>query len=103
MAEKVAQLNRERTIFWSLVGVLFLCAGFYMYFINSTIQNVVARQNFENESSKLALTIGSNEFKYISLRNAINLDMAYSLGFKDISAKTFITKKSVSVISYLPR
>ncbi|MEQ1561358.1 MAG: hypothetical protein ABL899_01385 [Nitrospira sp.] len=101
--EKVLQLNREKTIFWSLVGVLFLCAGFYMYFINTTIHNVVVRQDLENKASQLTLSISSNEFKYISLRNAVNLEMAYSLGFRDVSAKTFISNKAVSVVSYLSR
>lgn len=101
--EKVLQLNKEKTIFWSLVGVLFLCAGFYMYFINTTIHNVVVRQDLENKASQLTLSISSNEFKYISLRNAVNLEMAYSLGFRDVSAKTFISNKAVSVVSYLSR
>ena len=50
MVEKVLQLNREKTLFWTLVGILFLCAGLYIYFINATVHNVVARQNLENES-----------------------------------------------------
>ncbi len=101
MVEKVLELNREKTIFWTLLGVLFLCAGFYMYFINSTIHNIVARQNLENEVSKLTLTIGSLEFQYISLRNAVTLDLAYSLGFKEVTAKTFISKSANSQVSYL--
>jgi len=96
--------NREKTIFWSLIGILFVFAGLYMYFINATIHNVVAKQNLENEASHLTLAIGSQEFKYIQMRNNVTLAMAYSLGYKDVENKTFISKKPSSPqVSYLPR
>jgi hypothetical protein len=95
------QLQREKTIFWSLLAILVLCAGFYMYCINSTVHNVVARQNFENVASALTLSIGSEEFKYITMRNGVTLSLAYSLGFTDVSQKTFISKNIQNQVSYL--
>jgi hypothetical protein len=88
--------NKEKTIFWSLLAVLVLCAGFYMYCVNATIHNVVARQNIETESSQLTLSIGSQEFKYIGMRNGINIQLAYSLGFKDVANKTYISAVSAT-------
>src|SRR3989344_6895701 len=98
MVEKVLELNREKTICWTLLGILLLCSGFYIYFINTTIHNIVQRQNLEAEASKLTLAIGSQEFQYISMRNGVTLDLAYSLGFRDVGVKTFISKKSVNTI-----
>lgn len=95
------QLNREKTIFWTLLAILVLCAGFYMYCINTTVHNIVIRQNLENDASSLALTIGSEEFKYITMRNGVTLAMAYSLGFGDVKEKTFISKKTQNQVSYL--
>ncbi len=103
MVEKVLQINREKTLFWTLVGILLLCAGFYMYCINTTVHNVVARQNLESEASQLTLSIGSQEFKYISKRNSITLAVAQSLGFREVSAKTFISKKSGNQVSFLSK
>lgn len=103
MVEKVLQMNREKTIFWTLLGVLLLCCGFYMYCINATVHNVVLRQNFENESSNLTLAIGSEEFKYISKRNTITMELAYSMGFKEVTDKTFITKKSTKEVALLSK
>ena len=103
MVEKVLQLNREKTIFWVLLGVLFLCASFYMYFVNSTIHNVVTRQNLEKESTQLTLKIGNEEFQYITMRNSITLPLAYSLGFKDVSVKIFISRDITPSVAYLPR
>ena len=103
MVEKVLQLNREKTLFWTLIGVLFLCAGFYMYCINATVRGVVSRQNLESESSSLTLSIGSEEFKYISMRNSITMATAHEMGFKDVSATTFISRKGGNQVSFLSR
>lgn len=94
MVEAVLQLNKEKTIFWSLVGILFICAGLYMYFIDTTIHNVVMQQNLEGASSSLTLSIGSEEFQYISKRNAVTIELAYSMGFKDAKVKEYISNKA---------
>ena len=93
--------NREKTIFWSLLGILVLSACFYMYFINTTVKNVVASQNIESQISKINLSISNKEFEYIKSRNAITLNLAYNLGFKDVSAKSYINEKSTKGVSFL--
>jgi len=112
MTQAILQLNREKTIFWLLLGILFSCVSFYMYFINTTIHNVVVRQNLELEASKLTFSIGREEFQYITMRNKVTLPLAYSLGFKDIKNKTFISRNSnligigqtpTNQVSYLTR
>ena len=101
MVEKVLQLNKERTLFWTLVGVLLLSLGFYMYFINITVHNVVARQNLESEASELTLEIGNQEFQYITARNSVTMALAHSLGFQDVEVKTFISKKADTAVAFL--
>jgi hypothetical protein len=103
MTEKVLQLNNEKTMFWSLIGLLVLSLGFYMYFINATVHNVVARQNLEAEASTLTLDIGNKEFQYITERNNVTLQVAYAMGFKDVTEKTFISKNTSRQVSYLTR
>ena len=99
MTEKILQLNTEKNIFWTLIGILFFCAIFYMYSINVTIRNVVARQNLENKISELTLSVGNHEFQYIALRNSVTLPLAYSMGFKDVKEKTYISKKTVGYVA----
>lgn len=101
MKEKVLQLNNEKYMFWAIVCALFLCIGFYMYFINSTVHNVVSRQNLETEASSLTLKIGNQEFQYITSRNNVTMQLAYSMGFKEVTAKTFISKNSNRQVSLL--
>ena len=103
MTEKVLQLNNEKTIFWSLLGAILLCFGFYIYFINVTVHNVVARQNLESEASSLTLKLGNQEFQYITSRNSVTLALAHSMGFKDVSEKTFISKHNSRQVSFLSR
>ena len=103
MVEKVLQLNREKTIFWTLLGILFLCAGFYMYFINTTVHNVVERQNLEAKVSQLSLSIGKEEFQYIAKRNEITMVLAYSLGFEEAKNKTFISRTLGPSVAFLTR
>jgi hypothetical protein len=101
MVEKILQFNKEKSLFWSLLVILILFSAFYIYIVRTTINNVVIRQNFENEASGLSLTIGKEEFEYITKRNSINLDLAYSLGFKDIQNKTFISRSLSKKVAYL--
>ncbi len=103
MFTKALQLNNEKTVFWGLVGIIVIAIGFYMYFINATVHNIVLRQNLESEAGTLTLAIGKQEFEYIKGRNSITLQMAYNMGFKDVSEKTYISRNSVSQVSYLPR
>ena len=101
MVEKVLQLNREKAVFWTLLGVLLFSLGFYMYFIRATIHNVVVRQNLEGQLSKLTLAIGSQEFEYITKRNAVTLELAYSLGFKDAQVKSYISQQPETKVAFL--
>lgn len=103
MTKTIAQINKEKAIFWALLSILILSAAFYMYCINSTVRNVVLREQFENEATKIALDISNKEFQYISMRNSITLEFAHSLGFKDVSNKTFLTKNANTVVSYLSK
>ena len=101
MTERILQLNREKHIFWTFFSILLLSAGFYMYCVKATISNIVIRQNLENEASALTLSIGSQEFTYITKTNAVTLPLAYSLGFKDASVKTYVPRNPDTKVAFL--
>ncbi len=101
MVERILNLNKEKTVFWTLFGVFIISICFYMYFINTTVHNVVARQNMETQISQLNLAISNKEFIYIKNRNAVTLNLAYSMGFKDVSAKNYIREESTKEVSFL--
>lgn len=101
MVEKVLHLNKEKAIFWALLGILLLFVGFYMYLIKGTINNIVLSQNLESEASTLSLAIGNQEFEYITERNSVTLALAHSMGFKDSQDKTFISRNPSTKVAYL--
>lgn len=103
MVEKVLQINRERTIFWSLIVAIFLTVAFYMFCVNATVHNIVLRENLESEASDLVLSISNQEFQYIKAKSAISMETAKTLGFREVSQKTYINKNSENQVSYLPR
>ncbi len=101
MTEKILQLNTEKNIFWTLLAILVASAFFYSYSINATIHNIVSRQNFEAKASQLTISLSAEEYQYIGIRNKITLSFAHSLGFKDVSTKTFISNNPHTLVSYL--
>lgn len=103
MVEKVLELNREKTIFWGLVSALVFAVGFYMYFINTTVHNTVARQNLEAEVTSLTLSIGNKEFEYISKRNKVTLALAHSLGYKDAKVTSYVSSSDRGNVAFLSR
>ena len=103
MVEKVLELNREKTIFWGIIGALVITAGFYIYFINATIHNTIARENLEAEASTLALKIGNKEFEYITKRNSITIALARSMGYKEGKVAAYIKGNEVNSVAFLSR
>jgi len=100
MKTYVSELNKEKIIFWTLSVVFIFSMAFYMYCIHATIQNVVLRDNLEEKATLLSVEIGKKEFQYITMKNNINLSLAYSLGFSPVGEKTFVSKKTVGYVSY---
>ena len=47
----------------------------------------------------LTLSVADNEFQYINEENAVTLPLAYSLGFKDVNEKTYISPTVVGMAS----
>ena len=72
-----------------------------MYFVRTTISNVVIRQNLEAEASQLTLAIGDQEFAYITKVNTITLPLAYSLSFNDATVKTYLPRTASIKVAFL--
>lgn len=88
-------MNEHRKgIFWALAVVLVVLCGMYMYFINATVLNVVARERYENQIAEMTSKVSDLEFKNITLKNSITMDKASTLGFIETSNVTFISRDS---------
>jgi hypothetical protein len=74
--------------------------SYYVYLVNKTIMNVVARERIESDISTLSSSVGALEFKYISLKNGVTLELAHAKGFQDALPTTFIDASKRPALSY---
>ncbi|KKR46931.1 MAG: hypothetical protein UT90_C0014G0020 [Parcubacteria group bacterium GW2011_GWA1_40_21] len=86
----------ERKAFWYLALLAAAFSGFYIYFVNGAIINVVERQKTEKEIISVNSRISDLESSYFSLNGKINLDYAYSLGFVKAGKEKYVYRKSLS-------
>lgn len=85
----------ERKAFWYLALFAVVFAGFYIYFVNGAIINVVERQKIEKEIASINSRISDLESSYISLNNKINLEYAFSAGFVKVAKEKYVRRKTL--------
>ncbi len=71
-------------------GVLALC---YVFILGNMVFNIVERKVMEKEALSLSNEVGALELSYLSLSNKVDLNLSYSLGFKEVKPK-FATRKA---------
>lgn len=97
MKNKAAQIHTlERHMLALLFFSAVLLMTLYIFFVSSSIVNVVVREEIEQEIATIYSDVGELEFTYLALKDDITLELAYDLGFTDIVGKTFVTRKSLS-------
>ena len=69
----------------------------YVYFINSSVLNTVTREQNNKEISQMIARISSLENSYINLKSNINIDMAYTLGFRDDFSRVHFSSENTNV------
>ncbi len=95
IALKINNINKKK-IFISLAFSIVLLLSSYLYLIIQTTINITTYQNIQQEIVALDSYMGDLEFEYISLKNAINLNMAQVLGYIEASSINFVDKSIVS-------
>ncbi|MEK7136423.1 MAG: hypothetical protein AAB821_02425 [Patescibacteria group bacterium] len=94
----IAIQNIEQKIILVLGSLLLMQALMYVYFVNSTIFNVVARKESEEIISTTETEITGLVSEYMALSEKINLDLAYTRGFVDAPANgIFVVAKPEAV------
>ncbi len=87
-------LQNIKPLVWLLVFAIVFSLCFYIYAINKTVRNVAKRQSLQTEFSNLSAQIGEYEFKYISIKNGIDLSLAHSIGFETSQDIKYVSRKS---------
>ncbi len=96
------QLHKEKILFWLLAMVITAFFILYMFLVNGAIQNVVAREEIENNLATLNAEVSELEFEYIALKNSITIQYAYERGFEEAENITFARRGAGSNLSFNP-
>lgn len=81
----------------SLIIGVFLSVFLYVYFISTSIVNIVQRKDIETKTQMLSSRVGELESKYFSLSKNVTLSYARSIGFVEPKDVSFVPTKSFAL------
>ena len=81
-----------RFIVWSFGALALL----YVIFLGNMVKDVIERRSLETRAHIIANEVGNLELTYLSLSNNIDLNLSYSLGFKETQV-IFAPRKSLGL------
>lgn len=94
---KSIKFKKEKA-FWCAAFAVLLMTGVYFYALQNAAFNAVKITKIERETAILNQNISRLEFEMIALKNDLNTELAYSLGFEESQDTKFIQKRSVATI-----
>ncbi len=90
--------NLSRRILVSMLWALGLLGLIYVLILGNMVFNIVERKALENKVSSLSNDVGNLELEYLSESKKVDLNLAYSMGFKEVKAK-FATRRTLGSLS----
>jgi len=87
----------EKGIFWSMTFVVFVLLGLYLYFVSTSVINVLMREEYAASISKLHSEISIIETQYVNQRVSINMALAEELGFHEVKNSHFVIRSAGSL------
>lgn len=78
--------------FWSLVSLCLFFSALYIYAIASTVGNTAQRESLENENAILSAELGEMEFRYISMKNGVSIELAKAHGFQEVTSPVYVSR-----------
>lgn len=93
---KIQPLNiiDQRWLAAGLFTGIILLASTYVFLVNNSVFNIVARENLLEEINRLETELVVLETRYIELSSQITLSFADTLGFVDASREVTFVKES---------
>ena len=90
--------NLQKRILNIMLSVLGALALFYVLFLGIMVLNITERKAMEGRALTLSNEVGNLEQEYLSVSQKVDLNLAYSLGFKQVKTE-FATRKTLGSIS----
>ena len=92
MTQTISYIYNDKKIFLILLASVVFSWGAYLVLVNNTVLNVVHREKMAGNISVLQARLSEMESSYISQKNSISLDFAYSQGYKQVNDTQFIER-----------
>lgn len=83
-----------RAAFFAALSLVVVFAGAYLFLVNRTVMNIVARERMQREIATASASLSELEFSYMTAKNSVTLEKAHSIGFVDASPSTFLSRSS---------
>ena len=88
--QTLTTINTDKKIIAFLLVLIVVSAVFYVYFINTSIFNVIARKEAEEMITITETEISSLVSEYMRLSQAINLELATEMSFVAIPSGAIV-------------
>jgi hypothetical protein len=86
--------EQERIWFFAALSCVVVSVMCYMYFLSTSVVNVVMRKEVDKEMVNLSSSVGSLEAEYIEVQHAVSEDIASLKGYERTDTKIFIDRTS---------
>lgn len=90
-------INEKKWVL-SLSAALLSVISLYMYFVTSSVVQVVMRQETEREITELNTHIGELESQYIEAQHTISKDIANHEGYVEVEDKIFVSRTPSTLV-----
>jgi hypothetical protein len=90
--------NLQKRILHIMLLTLGILSFFYVFFLGNMVFNIVERKALEVSADTLSNEVGNLELQYLTASQKINLNLAYSMGFKETKTE-FTTRKTLGSLS----
>ncbi len=74
----------EEKIVWAGFAAVIVLVMSYLYLVNSSVFNIMARREAEEKIGSLGTQVALLESQYIELSSHIDMDLARQFGFREI-------------------
>ncbi|MBI2482016.1 MAG: hypothetical protein HYV76_00350 [Candidatus Vogelbacteria bacterium] len=91
----------QQIIVWSLVGLMAVLVGMYIYLVSVSISNIAVREEGQTQISLLENDISSLEAEYMVLSTNITLAKALERGFVEVAGGgVFVASQERPMVSF---
>lgn len=90
--------GRERSIFFLALMFCLMASSAYIYFLCSTVVQVVIREEIDAEIAETSGRIADLEMQYIAGKHAVTLALAAEYGFTEKPEREYLARASTNLV-----